>query len=715
MNKKRGQVTLFIILGIILLLIGGTVIYFITRTPDVEEVEVERRVEVSVASQPIQTYVQECIQSTAKQGVVLMQQGGYINLTESFPNIKADATNPTESDVLVVMEGIQLPYWLYMKSSNNCLQNCKFDTKKPNLYKTSGEPSVEGQLERYLESELSECVDNLNAFSEQGYVLIEEGEPIADIVVTSGSLDIQVDYPITFEYEESTTDLQRFNAELDFDFQGIFELAEELINAETTGTTNFYLERNTLNWIQGFSGVTRDKLPPPFGQGDCDENVFWTTPEVENKLKPVLSTYVSAIQPAGINNQIDLTNAENDMQLSLYSQAIIPINNTISSGYEVSYDYLDWPIYFVIDPERGGLIEPNTIGAEPIGFCLTEYKFAYDVSYPVLVTITDPEAFNGEGYSLQFAMEANIRNNEPMNESASYSLEAEIPVIAEEPMLCNRNQRLSGEITVNAKDARTNEALEDAMVSFCIPDATGSCVDSCLIGVTDAEGKLKEKFPLGQGLIILNKKPDYYPYAAAYLTQYNQEGELTIPLEPYRTLDVDVIKKIKSKEICYTKHNCTWNLTDTEKTLETGESAVISMTRMDRSYSQHTQSIFFQPGLPNQTVELIPGNYEVNILITTDKTINIPEDEICVGIIFRECTPLEALDLENVPGGGVTINNETGYLEITESELDAGRFIRFYTISPDFEDIETHFDIGQLTTSVNQTKDYVDKVMPVVA
>ena len=85
--------------------------------------------------------------------------------------------------------------------------------------------------------------------------------------------------------------------------------------------------------------------------------------------------------------------------------------------FSVDINYNDWPIYFSIRPEplTGTSHRQSFYYNIMSPFQTNTYEFYYDLSVPFLVQIHDKNAFNGEGYTLNFAIEANIRDNKNPN------------------------------------------------------------------------------------------------------------------------------------------------------------------------------------------------------------------------------------------------------------------------------------------------------------
>ena len=78
MRKSKGQVTLFIALGLLILLVIAIFLVYTNRSSETQE-EVEQSFETPIELQPIKNHVEDCLKSTSLLGVSLISgQGGHI-------------------------------------------------------------------------------------------------------------------------------------------------------------------------------------------------------------------------------------------------------------------------------------------------------------------------------------------------------------------------------------------------------------------------------------------------------------------------------------------------------------------------------------------------------------------------------------------------------------------------------------------------------------
>ena len=135
-NTKRGQVTLFIILAIVV--VAGIILFFSLKPRLVKSVPEEMR--------PIYDYYISCMENEVEAGIgILGEQGGYIEL----PDFEAGSPYSPFSSQLSFF-GQAVPYWMYV-SGNNFLK-----TQVPTKV------SMEKELSNYVDDRFDICDFSLN-------------------------------------------------------------------------------------------------------------------------------------------------------------------------------------------------------------------------------------------------------------------------------------------------------------------------------------------------------------------------------------------------------------------------------------------------------------------------------------------------------------------------------------------------------------------------
>ena len=142
--KKRGQVTVFAVMGLILIIIASLFLYVHQSLKD--HPDVEKELDFTYEQSLVKNHVESCVARIAEEGLrKLGANGGYINphdygfiALEDFPTSSSALQFSPGSDYI-------LPYWDYMKSSNACTE-CYFDSEKPPIKHEEGLRSVEYQI-----------------------------------------------------------------------------------------------------------------------------------------------------------------------------------------------------------------------------------------------------------------------------------------------------------------------------------------------------------------------------------------------------------------------------------------------------------------------------------------------------------------------------------------------------------------------------------------
>ena len=152
--------------------------------------------------QPIESYVESCLIEKAEEALKkLGDRGGYIDPEKQ--GLKANP-EPTESDLVSFAPGsdLKVPYWFYLKSNNRCRGNCEFQVVPESelfLYRRGSEVSIEGQLDDYINEHLNTCLEDFNAFKQQGFRINPTGEIKTTTKVTDEDVQFYVNYPLEVE------------------------------------------------------------------------------------------------------------------------------------------------------------------------------------------------------------------------------------------------------------------------------------------------------------------------------------------------------------------------------------------------------------------------------------------------------------------------------------------------------------------------------------
>jgi hypothetical protein len=702
MQGQRAQITVFMIVGIILLFSSALLFYIRGQIvsgipsefiPTIEEVPLE--------AQPVKIFVEDCVQKVATEALVQIGlHGGYINPNdfELSGKVMRTAMEPTESDMLTFSEGnsqTNIPYWWYLKSRNRCgragLEPCQYGSNKPALTKESGLNSVEGQLDTYIKLKMDGCLDGFAGFKKQGFVINVKGPFKPDARVAEKEVIILLEYPISVEREGRLTDMRSFFTKVDINMKKVYTLADFTSRAQGRYAL---LESNLLNMITLFSiPVSVNKIPPIAHQTiDPSEFYVWTRTETQQRLESlVLPHYVRQMVVEGTKNydrMIILSGGKvNDVASGVVAGFVWPltrINKTqleIPQGFrfgnlEASFAYSDWwPIYLNINDRE--ILKGDSFGNDffPL-LSMKNYVFGYDVSYPVVVTIHDPDSLEGRGYDFLFAMEGNIRGGAPLMPDVTVSTP---PTPVTDSLACNDNQRNSALIKVITVDAIRKKPVEGAMVEFVMGG------QPCFMGNTkmdeNNESTLTAKFPIGIGSLKVTKK-DYLLYDKRFTPTTIHEVNKTVYLYP----EVSINATVQALTLSYAGGG-SYILPPGMpiSSLSPKEEAFITFSRVSdegEDFDYTTILIFKGDQTSPSIFKIVPGRYELLGNIILNSPIRIPREERTYDVPFSDDQTIVAneTNMDSMPSGGIELNNITGYMEIKQDDLLNSKQVVFYMV-----------------------------------
>ncbi len=594
---KRGQVTLFIIIGLILLLAMTLLLYYRTTyrerfTPYAEQVATEVL--------PIKQFVNKCLEQTAKRAITtLARQGGIINTSL----LASNQVEPTEGDALMAAKSWTVPYWWHLKSKNSCSARCEFDEYFPLLHKEDGSPNAESQLATAISEQLTVCTGKFRDFPA---ARVNEKHPTIEVFIADDAVHVNALYPLEVAIGEKQHAVSRFYAKLDVNLPQLYNTAKAIAQEEAKQR---FLELQAMELVTAYSGLNRKKLPPVSETLFFPKPLFWLTGEVKDTLQNILAANMHLLRMRGavnvLHKKIDESLPYSAVLSRLYESFIIPIAKNIP--YQTHFQYFpEWSIYISLS-DKGGVILPEQASPQilPVPLVVQRYSTVYDFSFPVLVELYDQQAFDGNGLSFFFAMEGNVRANGAMNITSDQLETAE----GDEGMLCDV-LNLNTNITINVRD-ELGAPVHDALVSF-------NAGDTCLIGETNAQGKLTAYFPAAIGVLSV-MAPNMISTALP----------LTVMLDMPSTQDViitasgNMLVSIKTRELVHDAGDAKWHISK-EGLLGEDDNAIVTFER-----DGYQKIARFSKESLKQEVELSTGTYNVRIISMQDINITLLPKKQC--------------------------------------------------------------------------------------
>ena len=503
--SKKGQVTVFMIIGILLILSLILIISFRKEifTFNPEEI-------LTTEKGKIQNYIASCIQSSGEEAVKLIGlQGGYIKVPE---DIASDGSlHLRTSDTHVV------PYWAYGDTVNFLsLEEIKKD------------------IDKHIEANIRSCLFGLEPFQET-YDLREKTDITADTKISDKKIIFDVHWNIEVKNKagEVVTELMDHAAESDIKLKKVYETSKRIIEKEMSSLK--------------FEDITQDLLAlehplvPLAGLEIACKEKKWRIEEVKSTLKEMLRVNIGQIKVKGTEI------IEFPEELSYYQNHYLwDLGNDFSSSEISAFFNFDpnYPFSFDVRPRSGSYLRSGQLGGNNnliSNFCVQNWKFVYEISYPVLVDIRDETT----GYSFNFAFTVHLKNNVPDRGGI---------VLSQRPLFFDsfHDEEFCQDADIPVTVLTYETVDNDQGVYFKEPlsgvDLTYTCIRySCPVGETEFgfagignAAAYRTNFPYCVGGILNGQKDGYKESWKRLVTSQEMDAELE--LTPLFTFKSDRIK-----------------------------------------------------------------------------------------------------------------------------------------------------------------------------
>ena len=492
--EKRGQVTLYIILGLVILI---AFVAIFTLKDYILKSKFEREqsnLQVLQGFEPIKNYFDSCISDITFRGARLMgMQAGYINSPQD--NIPITSNAPFSNKLNIFgNDALQVPYWFY--ETGNGIQKQQIPTLQ----------EMQNQLATYINNNLDNCLNNFTAFQDYDFGNFENKK--TEVEIQDERIFVTVSSNLEVSKGTVTTKFDKFLVTVNLPLGKLYNSA---LNIYNNAYKNNFFEEKTIDMM-----VLYDEIPYSKTDFTCDTKI-WDENKVKNDFKKIASRNIQAVKTdPSTTDYFTIGSVDKDVSTNfLYSE--------------------NWPFYMQVFPNENGILKGDEVikktGALRIlssFLCLNNYHFVYDVKYPILITL------NKNDYNFQFAQMVIIDNNQPKNNTLG-TLE---PI--ESQNICDRKLTKTKVSTYTINDNNQVIPLDNADISFKCFTTT------CSIGKTkneDGISSLEEDFPQCLNGLITAEKDGYNK--ATSLISTNQESQVTLTLEHLynKKLDVRIIEK----------------------------------------------------------------------------------------------------------------------------------------------------------------------------
>ncbi len=336
MRNKRGQVTIFIIIAIII--IGSVAAYFFLIKPTAQA-------SLPASIQPAYSSFLSCLEDKTRTGIdILESQGGYIELPDLEPG---NRYMPFSSQLDFL--GNPIPYWYYV-SANNVQKE-----------QVPSQGEMEKALGNFISDRIREC-DYENYYSE-GFE-ITQGEPRASVSIKSDSVDVRLAMDMTISKGEDTSIINTHKATVKSNLGSLYSSANTIYKKEQK---ELFLENYGIDTLRLYAPVDGVEI-------SCSPKT-WNAESVFSDLKEAIEVNTLALtteSPSTKENKYFFVNA------NINGEARFLTSKNWSNSFEVL-------------PSQGQLLVATPVGNQQglgvLGFCYVPYHFVYSVKYPVLVQV----------------------------------------------------------------------------------------------------------------------------------------------------------------------------------------------------------------------------------------------------------------------------------------------------------------------------------------
>ncbi|NQZ84540.1 MAG: hypothetical protein HRU03_02380 [Nanoarchaeales archaeon] len=659
-KHKNGQVSIFIVIGIILIV----VVTFLISNSNFELFESK---ETKLINQ-VTDIVDFCIQKHAEQGLFILGiQGGTIQLSQAQLSIPRNHIDL----------GFKIPSW------------------ELGLNQVPTISSMQTQLNEHIQDSAQVCIiSNLDKLSD-----IFEFQDFQELQIESkinqNNVVIESNFPITFSQINSESVLSTENYFLKLENNNLGDLYKLAVEIYSTETRNDILSNLVLDQIYSAGDYsTKNSMPTEGFSFSCAKRV-WTKTQLKSNLVNLNNNNFKLLHFEGtmpIDNLYDVILNDETFQedsVNYYKNFYtFTLEDTSSSfkNYKVeismpttqstqkgNYFQKDRFRNFEVTPSDGELVQSTDmkidVGGGKFGLsipipCVQLFHHLYTLDYDLLVKITDYSE-DGNKNIFQFPLRVEINNNAPSSETPFTLPQTtqNTKLTATDTKFCAPENRMREEL-IYVVDKNTDETLDNANVTYeCVALScnVGSTSRAGTHGVyTTAESSLKTNLPYCVGGTLTAKKEGYFS------TKTRLDTNPSAPKNTQGHQRIELISK-KSFQLNENSIFVSYPSSGGGKRIETEDDGMMFISIKNKEYDFSSQGLWPTEIGVMDTLEFLEIEdiiYEVSVVLTNS-------DSELIGIFeLKNWTP----QIHN--GNSIKI-----IIPATMNELKEENFIDFYEIS----------------------------------
>lgn len=210
---RKTQITMFIILGIIVISLFGVFHYLLKNIGSKKDIRTDLELHDSNSEiLPIKMYIEECLLNAVKESIYDLSESGWHYFEDELTLVLDYQSHSSLSDIdyLITYAG-NIPYY-YNGSSN-----------------IPAKEFVESQFSMYINEYVNYCVD-YSIFKDMGFNISEKGMVI-DVVLENNMIYADLKYPIEISKGNNHYLIDTFRYSHEYNYEKISESVSELVNA----------------------------------------------------------------------------------------------------------------------------------------------------------------------------------------------------------------------------------------------------------------------------------------------------------------------------------------------------------------------------------------------------------------------------------------------------------------------------------------------------
>ncbi len=197
MLAKRGQITTFLIVGVVLLFVTGLVIY--VRNVTVKET-IKPTPAGAIETAPLKNYVESCLKSVGEDAIIQVGRTGGFMEPVPLPSMTYNNTD--------------IYYWYYINQTISPSKDV-----------------IENEISNYLRLYLEDCLADFTNFKAQGYN-ITTGSILPNVTIASDKVSLRLNYPVMMKRGTATAVVPDYETSVSVRLGKIIDVVEILMSSQ---------------------------------------------------------------------------------------------------------------------------------------------------------------------------------------------------------------------------------------------------------------------------------------------------------------------------------------------------------------------------------------------------------------------------------------------------------------------------------------------------